>query len=102
MGKKRFTFYSEACFIKDVFWSLDEVNMLSHYPMMIFRFYRDGFRRMTLGKTLWKIILIKLFIMFAVLKMFFFPNYLSTNFSTDQERADHVIEQITGPAKEKI
>lgn len=73
--------------------------MLSHYPMMIFRFYRDGFRRMTLGKTLWKIILIKLFIMFAVLKMFFFPNYLSTNFSNDQERADYVIEQITRSAE---
>ena len=73
--------------------------MLSHYPMIIFRFYRDGFRRMTLGKTLWKIILIKLFIMFAVLKMFFFPNYLSTNFANDQERADHVIEQLTRSAK---
>lgn len=40
------------------------------------RFYIDGFRRMTLGRTLWCIILIKLFIMFAVLKAFFFPAYL--------------------------
>lgn len=31
---------------------------------------------MTLGRTLWCIILIKLFIMFAVLKAFFFPSYL--------------------------
>lgn len=67
--------------------------------MKIFRFYRDGFRRMTLGKTLWKIILIKLFIMFAVLKLFFFQDYLGTNFSSDQDRADHVMEQITGSAK---
>lgn len=73
--------------------------MLSHYPMKIFRFYRDGFRRMTLGKTLWKIILIKLFIMFAVLKLFFFQDYLGSNFSSDQERAAHVMEQITGAAK---
>ena len=29
--------------------------------------YYDGFRNMTLGKTLWAIILIKLFIMFAIL-----------------------------------
>ena len=36
----------------------------------IFRFYVDGFRNMTLGKTLWTIILIKLFIMFFVLKLF--------------------------------
>lgn len=33
--------------------------------------------------------------MFAVLKLFFFPNYLKTNFDTDQQRADHVINQLT-------
>lgn len=54
---------------------------------------------MTVGKTLWKIILVKLFIMFAVLKLFFFPDFLSTNFSTDEQRADHVIDQITRPAQ---
>ena len=31
---------------------------------------------MKLGRTLWTIILIKLFIMFAILKVFFFPNFL--------------------------
>ena len=61
----------------------------------VFDFYRDGFRRMTVGKTLWKIIIIKLLIMFAVLKLFFFPNFLKTNFETDQQRADYVLEQIT-------
>ena len=29
----------------------------------IFRFYLDGFRSMTVGKTLWAIILVKLFIL---------------------------------------
>jgi hypothetical protein len=33
---------------------------------------------MTLGRTLWTIILLKLFIMFAVLKVFFFPNFLNS------------------------
>lgn len=69
--------------------------MISQYPAKIFRFYVDGFKRMTLGKTLWKIILIKLFVMFAVLKVFFFENYLNANFDTDQEKASHVMEQIT-------
>ena len=41
-----------------------------------FHLYYDGFRSMTLGRTLWAIILIKLFIMFAILKVFFFPNFL--------------------------
>lgn len=73
--------------------------MVAEYPVRVFKFYKEGFRRMTLGKTLWKIIIVKLVVMFAVLKLFFFPNYLKTNFTTDQERADHVIEQITSPAK---
>jgi len=72
---------------------------MASYSVRVFRFYRDGFRSMTLGKTLWKVILVKLFIMFAVLKLFFFPDFLSTQFSTDEQRADYVMEQITAPAQ---
>jgi hypothetical protein len=36
-----------------------------------------------------------LIILFLVLKLFFFPNYLKTNFKTDEERSNHVIEQLT-------
>ncbi len=61
----------------------------------IYQFYYQGFKGMTVGKKLWAIILIKLAIMFLILKLFFFPNYLKTNFDTDQERSDHVIEQLT-------
>jgi len=61
-------------------------------------FYIDGFRRMTVGRTLWKVI-IKLFIMFAVLKLFFFQDFLGTRFATDQQRADYVLEQITAPVQ---
>ncbi len=64
----------------------------------VYTFYRNGFKAMTVGRTLWKIILIKLIIMFAVLKLFFFPNYLKTNFQTDEQRADHVLEQLSRPA----
>ncbi len=75
--------------------------MLSAQAGKIYRFYRNGFKNMTVGKTLWKIIFIKLFIMFVVLKVFFFPDFLQTNFSTDEQRADHVIQQLTGPAQSK-
>jgi len=67
--------------------------------IQIYRFYRDGFARMTLGRTLWKIILIKLFILFAVLKFFFFPDFLATTFSTERQRADYVLEQLTPSAQ---
>ena len=42
----------------------------------VYDLYADGFRSMRLGRTLWAIILIKLFIIFVVLKIFFFPNFL--------------------------
>ena len=57
----------------------------------------DGFRTMTWGRNLWGIILVKLFIMFAILRLFFFPDMLKRDFDSDQERADHVLEQLTKP-----
>lgn len=60
----------------------------------VFRFYVDGFREMRLGKTLWMIILVKLFIMFLILKIFFFPNYLGSRFQTKEEKADFVGNQL--------
>ena len=44
--------------------------------LTIWNFYLEGFRSMTLGRTLWVIILLKLFVMFFILKMFFFPDFL--------------------------
>nr|WP_321465923.1 DUF4492 domain-containing protein [uncultured Desulfobulbus sp.] len=68
-------------------------------PLRILHFYRDGFRQMTVGRTLWKIIGIKVFILFAVVKYFFFPDFLATAFPTDSQRADYVMEQLTQPAQ---
>ena len=41
----------------------------------IFQFYRDGFREMTWGRTLWWLILVKLFVIFVILKLFFLNNF---------------------------
>ena len=64
----------------------------------IYSFYRDGFKGMVLGKKLWTIILIKLFVMFFILKLFFFPNFLNTKFQTDEAKGSYVLEQITREA----
>lgn len=64
----------------------------------VYRFYRDGFRSMTLGRTLWAIILVKLFIMFFVLKLFFFPNVLNTRYDNDSQRAEHVRSELAPPS----
>lgn len=50
---------------------------------------------MTVGKRLWLIIIIKLFIMFAILKLFFFPDFLGSRFSSEKDRSDYVINEIT-------
>jgi len=84
-------------FFLKIFVSLSEIKneMNLRLPYKIVRFYIDGFRSMTVGKTLWLIIGIKLFIMFAILKLFFFPNFLKTNFDNDAERSEYIIEQLT-------
>lgn len=68
----------------------------------IWRLYYEGFKNMKQGKTLWLIIIIKLIFMFVVLKMFFFPNFLNNKFSTDKEKSEYIIKQLTLPAEEKI
>jgi hypothetical protein len=70
---------------------------ISKHSQNIFRFYIDGFRSMTLGRTLWKLILIKLLIMFGVLKVFFFEDYLGSRFATNEEKATFVLEQMIQP-----
>jgi len=58
-----------------------------------FDLYYDGFRNMRLGKTLWLIIGIKLFIIFIILKLFFFPNFISQHSEKGKE-ADFVATEV--------
>lgn len=59
----------------------------------IWNFYLEGFRSMTLGRTLWLIILVKLFIMFFILRMFLFPNFLG-DLPTDKEKGEYVGSEL--------
>lgn len=60
----------------------------------IWRFYYEGFKNMTIGRYLWIIILAKLAIMFLVFKLFFFPNILSRDYDTDEQRSQAVREHL--------
>lgn len=60
----------------------------------VFNFYVDGFRSMTIGRTLWAIILLKLVIMFAILRVFFFPSFLG-KYEKGEERNQYVLEQLS-------
>lgn len=61
----------------------------------IIRFYADGFRNMTTGRSLWVLIIVKLVIIFGILKLFFFPNLLSRDYDTDEQRAEAVRTSLT-------
>lgn len=66
--------------------------------LQVWDLYYDGFRNMSSwGKQVWIVILIKLFILFFVLRLFFFPNFLKTNFKTDKERGNYVLENLVEP-----
>ena len=65
----------------------------------IWTFYRDGFREMTLGRTLWAIILIKLFIMFFILKLFFFPSFLK---GSDEQKQNQVGTELVERIQNQI
>lgn len=54
----------------------------------IWRFYVDGFRNMTWGRPLWILIILKLVILFAILRVFFFQPVLSGK--TDSQKSDSV------------
>lgn len=67
---------------------------VSSIPKRVWTFYYEGFKSMTVGKTLWIIILVKLFIFFVIMKFLFFPNFLKSNFDNDDERADYVRNEL--------
>lgn len=61
--------------------------------------YVDGFRSMTVGRSLWVLIIIKLIIIFGVLKLFFFPDILGSNYDSDEERAGAVRTALSSPGR---
>jgi hypothetical protein len=61
----------------------------------VVKFYIDGFKSMKLGKRLWLIVAIKLFIMFAIIKLLFFPDILKEKFDNDKQRGDFILDQLT-------
>lgn len=62
-------------------------------------FYYDGFCSMTLGRTLWAIILIKLFVMFFILKLFFFPSFLK---GSDEQKQNQVGTELVERIQNQI
>lgn len=60
----------------------------------VYGFYADGFKSMRVGKVLWLIILIKLFIMFFILRLFFFPDFLASKSSDMHDKENYVAGEL--------
>ena len=67
--------------------------MKSGFWYRAYHLYADGFRQMTLGRTLWAVVVVKLIVIFAVLKVFFFPDYLKHHAGSGGE-AQFVSEEL--------
>ena len=67
------------------------------YPFIeLVKLYKHGFSIMSKeSKSLWIITFVKLFIMFGILKMFFFKDFLKTNFESNEQRIDYLQNTLT-------
>lgn len=85
-------FIYEFCIIKVFnYFLMKRDNVLGS----VWRFYVEGFRSMTVGRKLWALIIIKLIVFFAVLRLFFFHDILGERYDTDAERANAVRYNLT-------
>ena len=50
---------------------------MKQFILTVWQFNRDAFRSIDQGRTVWLIILIKHFILFFILRLFFFPDFLN-------------------------
>lgn len=66
----------------------------------IWELYRDGFRNMTWGRPLWGLIILKVIILFAVLRLFFFKPAMAG--LTDVEKSDVVGRHLIMENKDTI
>ena len=58
----------------------------------IYNFYVEGFRNMTWGRQLWWLILLKVVLLFLVLRAFFFKPILAGK--SDEQKIEYVGNQL--------
>lgn len=63
--------------------------------LSVWNFYSEGFRNMTWGRPLWILIFLKIIILFAVLRLFFFRPTLSGK--TEAEKIEYVGSRLACP-----
>ena len=75
-----------------------KMKNLSSILGSVWRFYRDAFRNMTWGRPLVWLILLKLFILVAILRVFFFKPAMAG--LSDEQKSEQVGERLSRPASD--
>ena len=65
----------------------------------IWSFYPDGFRNMTWGRPLVWLIVLKLFVLFAILRVFFFKPAMAG--MSEEQKIEAVGERLAGSATDQ-
>lgn len=80
-----------------IIFEVESLKRMSNVNILykVWRFYSEGFRQMTVGKTLWVLIIVKLIVIFVILKWLFFPDYVGTNAEQGKE-AEFVAGEVLG------
>ena len=60
--------------------------------LAVYNFYVEGFKNMTWGRQLWWVILLKIIILFLVLRAFFFKPVLAGK--SQEQRIEHVSNEL--------
>ncbi len=68
----------------------------------VFEFYKQGFSAMRLGKTLWGLIFIKLFVIFVLLKIFVFDENLNSTFASNADKSEFVLRNLINPTNSGV
>ena len=76
------------------------MKRLGRWMGSFWELYRDGFRNMTWGRPLVWLILLKLVILFVVLRVFFFRPAMKG--MTEQQKIESVSERLTAPHTETL
>lgn len=85
------TFTMQSIIIQKILIRSTYMNIIRN----IYYFYINGFKNMTLGKTLWKIIIIKLIVILIFLKFFVHDKSFKTEYKTYEEKVDFVYKNLT-------
>jgi uncharacterized membrane protein len=72
---------------------MEKQQRMKRKIIAIYNFYAEGFRNMTWGRQLWWIILLKVIILFLVLRAFFFKPILADK--SEEQKIEHVSNELT-------